>query len=131
MGPVDKNLIQFLEDVDIDDTADSSSKNDMASSSSKFSKSASNIERQQSNIMRKRNVVQGNNPYRMTRQESGVARGLKSLRFLDRTVTGKEGDAWKAIERRFHQAAVEGRIFRHNFGPCIGIQFLHSFLLSR
>lgn len=130
MGPVDKNLIPFLEDVDIDDTADSSSKNDMASSTSKFSNSASNIERQKSN-MRKRNVAQGNNPYRISRQESGVARGLKSLRFLDRTVTGKEGDAWKAIERRFHQAAVEGRIFRDNFGACIGIQFLHSFLLSR
>lgn len=130
MGPVDNNLIPFLENVEIDDTDDLSSKNDKASSTSKFSNSETNIERQKS-IMRKRNATQGNNPSRMTRQESGAARGLKSLRFLDRTVTGKEVDAWKAIERRFNQAAVEGRIFRDNFGVCIGTQFLHYFLLSR
>lgn len=49
-----------------------------------------------------------------------ASRGLMSLRFLDRTMTGKEGDAWRAIERRFNQLAVDGRLSRDKFGACIG-----------
>lgn len=109
----------ILENGEIDSAVDSPSKNDEPRNSPTFSNSATSIERQRS-IMRKRNAAQGNNDPRMTRLESGVDRGLKSLRFLDRTVTGKEVDEWNAIERRFNQAAIEGRIFRDNFGDCIG-----------
>lgn len=54
------------------------------------------------------------------RRKSKAERGLKSLRFLDRSVTGKEGDAWRAIESRFHQYALDGRLSRDKFGTCIG-----------
>lgn len=54
------------------------------------------------------------------RTASSAARGLKSLRFLDRTVTGKEMDAWRPIERRFNQFAVNGRLSREKFGICVG-----------
>lgn len=36
-------------------------------------------------------------------------------------MTGKEGDAWRSVEKRFNQNAVNGRIFREKFGTCIGI----------
>ncbi|XP_022731096.1 putative respiratory burst oxidase homolog protein H [Durio zibethinus] len=55
------------------------------------------------------------------RTASSAAKGLQSLRFLDRTVTGKETDAWKSTERRFNQFAVDGKIFRDKFGVCIGM----------
>ncbi|CAA0823154.1 Putative respiratory burst oxidase homolog protein H [Striga hermonthica] len=58
---------------------------------------------------------------RIGRLESGVDRGLRSLRFLDRTTTGKEEDSWRAIEKRFHQLSVEGRLFKDKFGVCIGL----------
>ncbi|CAN4098885.1 unnamed protein product [Withania somnifera] len=57
----------------------------------------------------------------MGRMESGVSRGLKSLWFLDRKTTGKEGDSWKSVEKRFNQNAVNGRLFREKFGTCIGM----------
>ncbi|XP_024019133.1 putative respiratory burst oxidase homolog protein H [Morus notabilis] len=58
---------------------------------------------------------------KMGRMTSGVSKGLKSLRFLDRTVTGKEADAWKSIEKRFYQHALDGRLARDKFGVCIGM----------
>ncbi|XP_055960251.1 putative respiratory burst oxidase homolog protein H [Mercurialis annua] len=60
-------------------------------------------------------------PRRMERTASSAARGLNSLRFLDRTVTGKEGDAWRSIEKRFDQFAVDDRLSRDKFGICIGL----------
>ncbi|XP_009611455.1 putative respiratory burst oxidase homolog protein H isoform X2 [Nicotiana tomentosiformis] len=68
-------------------------------------------------ISRRRNGVVP----RMGRMQSGAARGLNSLRFLDRTTTGKEGDAWRSVEKRFNQNAVNGRLFREKFGTCIGM----------
>ncbi|KAF8402798.1 hypothetical protein HHK36_010889 [Tetracentron sinense] len=62
-----------------------------------------------------------NNVPRMGRVNSSASRGLKSLRFLDRTTTGKEGDAWRAVEKRFNQFAANGRLSRDNFGRCIGM----------
>lgn len=62
-------------------------------------------------------------PYPQTlykRTGSTAARGLKSLRFLDRTVSGREADAWKAVERRFSQYANNCRLSKENFGACIG-----------
>lgn len=62
----------------------------------------------------------GGGPPKMGRTTSSAAKGLNSLRFLDRTVTGKETDAWRAIERRFHQFAVDGKLPRDKFGICVG-----------
>ncbi|PON36881.1 Respiratory burst oxidase [Parasponia andersonii] len=52
---------------------------------------------------------------------SGASKGLTSLRFLDTTLSGKESDTWKPIEDRFNRHAVDGRLFRDNFGACIGM----------
>lgn len=70
--------------------------------------------------LRYRNVGQAKNN-KMERLQSGAQRGLKGLRFLDRTVTGKENDAWKSIEKRFAQNAVDGKLSRDKFGACIGM----------
>ncbi|XP_047169679.1 putative respiratory burst oxidase homolog protein H isoform X1 [Vigna umbellata] len=74
----------------------------------------------QSNV-RNRNVNQGNGGRKMVRVESGAARGIKGLRFLDRTVTGKEADAWRSIEKRFTQHAVDGKLSKDKFGICMGM----------
>ncbi|KAK6246980.1 hypothetical protein QUC31_018545 [Theobroma cacao] len=58
---------------------------------------------------------------RVQRTASSAAKGIQSLRFLDRTVTGKEMDAWKSTERRFNQFAVDGKLHRDKFGVCIGM----------
>ncbi|KAL2336628.1 hypothetical protein Fmac_011074 [Flemingia macrophylla] len=74
------------------------------------------------NNMRSRVGFQGNNgANKMARLESGAARGIKGLRFLDRTVTGKEDDAWRSIEKRFAQHAVDGKLPKDKFGACMGM----------
>ncbi|KAK4441132.1 putative respiratory burst oxidaseprotein H [Sesamum alatum] len=70
--------------------------------------------------VKKRIPVQDSTP-KMGRISSGATRGLMSLRFLDRTRTGKEEDAWRAIEKRFNQNVVDGRLFKDKFGVCIGM----------
>ncbi|WCJ41146.1 hypothetical protein M5689_022028 [Euphorbia peplus] len=60
-------------------------------------------------------------PQKIERTASSAAKGLQSLRFLDRTRTGKERDAWLPIERRFDQFAVDGRLPKDKFGICIGL----------
>ncbi|XP_058761130.1 putative respiratory burst oxidase homolog protein H [Vicia villosa] len=70
---------------------------------------------------RNNNNHNNNNGGKMVRMQSGAARGLKGLRFLDRTVTGKEGDAWRSIEKRFTQHAVDGMLHKDKFGQCIGM----------
>ncbi|KAL6577252.1 hypothetical protein OROMI_011528 [Orobanche minor] len=70
--------------------------------------------------IKKTNRVQDSTPM-IGSLESIVPRGLKSLRFLDRTVTGKEEDAWRAVEKSFNQNAVDGRLFKDKFGACIGM----------
>lgn len=72
---------------------------------------------------RKMNPNPNPGPPRMGRMESGAKRGLMGLKFLDRAKTGKEEDAWRAIEKRFQQNAVDGRITKDKFGACIGIYF--------
>ncbi|KAM6578745.1 hypothetical protein CsatB_030582 [Cannabis sativa] len=69
---------------------------------------------------KKKNVGQSKPP-KIGRMASGASRGLKSLRFLDRTVTGKENDAWRSIEKRFYQHQVNGKLCRDKFGVCIGM----------
>nr|GEW10175.1 putative respiratory burst oxidase homolog protein H [Tanacetum cinerariifolium] len=61
------------------------------------------------------------NEPKLERQRSGAARGLDGLRFLDRIMTGKEVDAWMAIEKRFQRFAVNGKLPREKFGICIGM----------
>lgn len=63
----------------------------------------------------------GSGYHNLGRSKSGASRGLNSLRFLDRTTTGKEGDAWKPVQKRFKQNAVDGKLSRDKFGVCIGI----------
>ena len=72
-----------------------------------------------SGVMKRINGAQGNVP-NLEKTKSGAARGLNSLRFLDRTRTGKEGDAWKPVQKRFKLHAVDGKLFRDKFGVCIG-----------
>ncbi|KAG2673645.1 hypothetical protein I3760_13G101300 [Carya illinoinensis] len=110
--------IDQMVDVPIDDDDDNDNDDETESI---MSKSSNEILLKRSNRSeRKRNGVQGSVP-RMGRMASGAARGLKSLRFLDRTITGKETDAWKSIERRFKQHAVDGRLSRDKFATCIGM----------
>ncbi|KAF9593588.1 hypothetical protein IFM89_024222 [Coptis chinensis] len=57
----------------------------------------------------------------LSRTNSSASKGLMSLRFLDRTMTGKEGDAWRPVEKRFGQLSVNGKLSKENFGRCIGM----------
>ncbi|KAL2508522.1 putative respiratory burst oxidase-like protein H [Forsythia ovata] len=110
----------ILESIEIDNMADVPLIEDekMGGSIQKFTNQKS-LEKKAS-MAKKRNQIQDNVP-RMGRMESGAVRGLRGLRFLDRTTTGKEGDAWKVIEKRFNQHAVENRLFKDKFGACIGM----------
>nr|XP_043620155.1 putative respiratory burst oxidase homolog protein H [Erigeron canadensis] len=58
---------------------------------------------------------------KLERQRSGAARGLDGLRFLDRVMTGKEGDAWSATEKRFQRFSADGKLPREKFGICVGM----------
>lgn len=69
-------------------------------------------------------------PQRVERTTSSAARGLQSLRFLDRTVTGRERDSWRSIENRFNQFAVDGKLPKEKFGICIGIT-IDTLIFSR
>lgn len=62
---------------------------------------------------------------KVQRTASSAAKGLQSLRFLDRTVTGKEMDAWRSTERRFDQFAVNGKLHKDKFGVCVGKSQAH------
>lgn len=73
--------------------------------------------------------INGNSNSKMMRLQSGASRGLKGLRFLDRTVTGKENDAWKSIEKRFIQHAVDGKLSKDKFGTCMGMVYIYLYHL--
>lgn len=60
-------------------------------------------------------------PNKINRTASSAAKGLQSLRFLERSATGKEQDAWHGIEKRFDQFAVDGKLHRDKFGACVGM----------
>ncbi|XP_077235605.1 putative respiratory burst oxidase homolog protein H [Tasmannia lanceolata] len=60
-------------------------------------------------------------PAGMDRTKSSVERGLKGLRFLDKSSAGKDGDGWNSVEKRFHQFAQDGLLSKENFGCCIGM----------
>ncbi|KAL4189479.1 hypothetical protein AMTRI_Chr08g165590 [Amborella trichopoda] len=67
---------------------------------------------------------------RMVRTKSRAERGLRSLRFLDKASGNKEGEGWNAVQKRFNQFAVEGRVSRDNFGQCIGMGDSKEFALQ-
>lgn len=54
------------------------------------------------------------------------------MKFLDKATGGKNPDAWKNVEKRFNKYAVDGRLSKENFGPCIGeiLTFLFRILGS-
>lgn len=49
----------------------------------------------------------------------GRRKGFNILRFLEVPVAGKEEEAWKTIEKRFHHQAHDGKLSRDKFGACI------------
>ncbi|WOL04805.1 respiratory burst oxidase [Canna indica] len=63
--------------------------------------------------------VGGDKIRKMTRHGSSARMGLKGLRFIDKASSGKDG--WKAVEKRFDQYAVDGRLPKEHFGRCIGM----------
>ncbi|XP_020596064.1 putative respiratory burst oxidase homolog protein H isoform X2 [Phalaenopsis equestris] len=59
-------------------------------------------------------------PCPIQRLQSNAEMGLRGLRFLDKN-SSKEGEGWKAVEKRFEQFAVAGKLHKENFGRCIGM----------
>ncbi|KAM1115731.1 hypothetical protein TB2_006245 [Malus domestica] len=110
-----------LETIDIDPMVDIPLSNNGTEGNVTKSSNDATLKRNNSSV-RKRNGVQGNNHGSVgCRAEPGGKEGIKSLRFLDRTATGKEVDAWKQVEKRFNQYAVADRLSRDKFGACIGM----------
>ncbi|XP_042466950.1 putative respiratory burst oxidase homolog protein H isoform X1 [Zingiber officinale] len=56
---------------------------------------------------------------KMARMTSRAQTGIRGLQFLDKTSGGSGG--WEAVEKRFEQLAVDGRLPKENFGRCIGM----------
>uniref|UniRef100_A0A7N1A367 Uncharacterized protein n=1 Tax=Kalanchoe fedtschenkoi TaxID=63787 RepID=A0A7N1A367_KALFE len=112
----------ILESVEVDRMVDIPINNDVQQQQQSAGHIDLSFRRNASNV--RKPINNGAYPptlHNMGRTASTAARGLKSLRFLDRTVTGKEADAWKAVERRFSQYANDGRLSADKFGPCIGM----------
>ncbi|KAI8523920.1 hypothetical protein RHMOL_Rhmol13G0109000 [Rhododendron molle] len=110
----------ILEGIEIDEMADVSFDDDEQPSTVSRNTSQKSFARNASSL-RNRNRIPSPTTPKMERLRSGAAKGLKSLRFLDRTTTGKEGDEWKSVEKRFNQLATDGRLPRDEFGACIGM----------
>jgi hypothetical protein len=117
MAAGEESSIWILESIGVDQMVDvPMDNNDAAADHTTMNGTTSSLKKSNSSARKRNGVVVP----RMGRMTSGAARGLKSLRFLDRTTTGKEADAWRCIERRFNQHAVDGRLSRDKFGTCIG-----------
>lgn len=132
MGSNTESKRWMLESIEIDrmrgadDEPKATSPPEEPDRASSIKRSASNLgaslRRTTSSALRKSGVLSSKPPLpKMERTASSAARGLKSLRFLDRTMTGKEKDAWRSIERRFDQFAVAERLPKDKFGICIGM----------
>lgn len=122
--PREDSVTWVLERIEIDSMGDAPIEDEQSSSTPKVVNESYLTTKTSS--LKQRNQVQDSTP-KMGRLKSGANRGLMSLRFLDRTTTGKEEDAWKAIEKRFHDNEVHGRLFKDKFGVCIGIFLLNFF----
>ncbi|KAL2569554.1 hypothetical protein AAZV13_18G134500 [Glycine max] len=124
-GGKDESSTWILEGIDIDPIVERPKRDDEAPPNGIMvlkSPNDADVNNNNNSNVRSRVGIQGNNGGRkMMRAESGAARGIKSLRFLDRTVTGKEADAWKSIEKRFTQNAVDGKLTKDKFGTCMGM----------
>ncbi|KAL2899211.1 Respiratory burst oxidase-like protein F [Bienertia sinuspersici] len=53
--------------------------------------------------------------------QPNMERGLQSLRFLN-GATGKDGDSWEPVEKKFNQNAAQGRLHRDRFFDTIGMR---------
>ncbi|KAG6487352.1 hypothetical protein ZIOFF_055938 [Zingiber officinale] len=58
------------------------------------------------------------------RSKSAAAHALKRLKFITKA-TGAAG--WPAVEKRFEELAVDGRLHRSRFGQCIGMKESNEF----
>lgn len=54
------------------------------------------------------------------RLPSSAQMGLKRLRFLDEA-NSRESTGWQAVEKKFEQFAINGKLHKQNFGSCIGM----------
>ncbi|PKU77282.1 respiratory burst oxidase homolog protein C [Dendrobium catenatum] len=59
-------------------------------------------------------------PGRIDRSKSAAAHALKGLKFITKTAGGAAG--WPAVEKRFDELAVDGKLSRPLFGQCIGMK---------
>ncbi|XP_021716253.1 putative respiratory burst oxidase homolog protein H [Chenopodium quinoa] len=125
----------ILDSVEIDQITDTP-RNESSSSSSNFNNNNNNnnalksprgvnFSRIGSNARKRFGILGNGNANnaaqpKMGRMRSTAARGLQSLRFLD-GATGKDGDAWKPVEKRFKTNAVNGRVPRDKFSAVIGM----------
>lgn len=119
----------ILESIEIDHMTDvpfgnnnDSRTNDVVKSSLPLNSNGS----QTSNLRNRAGGVHEDVVPTLGRLRSSADKGLRSLRFIDKKATAKEGDAWIAIEKRFFKSAVGGKIFRDKFGACVGT-FLSNF----
>lgn len=139
----------ILDSVEIDQITDAPNHNESSSSSSSNNNNHNNIPQKSprglnfsrigSNTKKRFGILGNGNANgngnsnaaqpKMGRMRSTAARGLQSLRFLD-GATGKDGDAWKPVEKRFKQNAVNGRVPRDKFSAVIGKPFAFFFFYS-
>ncbi|KAG5515403.1 hypothetical protein RHGRI_036454 [Rhododendron griersonianum] len=110
----------ILESIEIDKMANVPFDDDEQPSTMSRNTSKKSFTRNASSLKNKNRVPSPTVP-KMERLQSGAVKGLKTLRFLDRMTTGKEGDAWRSVEKRFHQLATVGRLPRDKFGTCVGM----------
>lgn len=109
----------ILESVAIDKMEDVPFKNDEQPSTVSRNTSQKSFARNASNVKNRNRFPVPTVP-KMERSQSSATKGLKTLRFIDRITTGKEGEAWRSVEKRFHQLATDWRLPRDKFGVCIG-----------
>ncbi|XP_057954773.1 putative respiratory burst oxidase homolog protein J [Malania oleifera] len=114
----------ILESIEIDPMADKPPNNRLERALSRCpSEEDGTLKKNTSKGSSRVSAVQGIAPLPPgpTRTKSRAFKALWSIRFLSRTATGKEDDAWRVIEGRFKQCAVDGRLLRDKFGACIGM----------
>ncbi|GAB2286056.1 hypothetical protein Dimus_020480 [Dionaea muscipula] len=115
MSNKDESTKWMLDSLEIDDMTDVPINEDQTETTTS-SRSSSNPP-----LIRRNVAVQPVPIPRMPRRmQSTAARGLNGLRFMD-VATGKEGDAWKPVEKRFNQNALDGRLPKDKFGAVIGM----------
>ena len=121
----EESVKRILRSVEVDCTVDITFDNEQPSSLDSPVLREKSMNRTGS-LLRKR--AQGTGGPRMGRLQSGAARGLQSLHFLDAKTAANERDTWNAVENWFRKNAGGERLCKDKFGACIGI-FLRFFSL--